>query len=183
MQFRKVLPLLLSIGLLIVLLMKPKKSKTKISANFTEGEFDIGPGTPAEIRNNVYRLVANVLQPAREFLALPIGISSGYRSAAHNEDVGGAKTSQHIKGQAADIYPIPNNEENRRVLLKIIKNAGNFDQLISYPPGFPGYKYGGIHVSYNEGKNRQQVIIKSLASPKEKEAGLIDKMLNALGIY
>ena len=33
----------------------------------------------------------------------PITITSGYRTAAHNKSVGGAKSSQHLLGRAADI--------------------------------------------------------------------------------
>lgn len=33
----------------------------------------------------------------------PIMITSGYRCAKHNAEVGGAHNSQHVKGQAADI--------------------------------------------------------------------------------
>lgn len=52
------------------------------------------------------RLCEVVLEPARELWGCPIGISSGYRSAAVNSAVGGAPDSQHLKGQAADIFPV-----------------------------------------------------------------------------
>lgn len=44
-----------------------------------------------------------LLQAIREHFGKPITITSGYRTAAHNAAVGGAKSSQHLLGKAADI--------------------------------------------------------------------------------
>jgi hypothetical protein len=75
-------------------------------------------------------------------------ISSGYRSEQLNKAVGGAKTSQHMTGCAADIVC----SEPRR-LFDIIKANGKFDQLLWEHAG----KTQWIHVSYKpNGKNRQQ---------------------------
>jgi len=43
------------------------------------------------------------LQMMRNELGKPIRISSGYRCKEHNKKVGGAGSSQHLKGTAADI--------------------------------------------------------------------------------
>lgn len=44
-----------------------------------------------------------VLQCIREHFGKPVTTTSGYRTAAHNAAVGGAKSSQHLYGRAADI--------------------------------------------------------------------------------
>lgn len=50
------------------------------------------------------RLVAR-LEILRAQLGKPISIVSGYRCPVHNAQVGGAKNSQHLAGQAADLKP------------------------------------------------------------------------------
>ena len=49
------------------------------------------------------RLVALVLDPLRADLGRPVRVTSGYRSPAVNAQVGGSATSQHLRGEAADI--------------------------------------------------------------------------------
>ena len=44
-----------------------------------------------------------LLQCIREHFGKAVTITSGYRTAAHNAAVGGAKSSQHLLGRAADI--------------------------------------------------------------------------------
>lgn len=45
----------------------------------------------------------NKLEQLRSALGKPIIITSGYRCPKHNKNVGGAKHSQHMNGNAADI--------------------------------------------------------------------------------
>lgn len=62
-----------------------------------------------QVINSLQNLCINFLEPLRSKLAekygktLPIIVSSGYRSAALNKEVGGAPNSQHLTGEAVDI--------------------------------------------------------------------------------
>jgi zinc D-Ala-D-Ala carboxypeptidase len=96
-------------------------------------------------------LVTNVLQPVRTIYGKPIKLNSGYRSTKVNTSVGGVSSSQHLKGEAADIT-CGNNQE----LFNLIIEHGVFDQLI--------WEFGTddqpdwIHVSYSLNRNRKNVL-------------------------
>ena len=107
-------------------------------------------------KKNLEALVKNVLDPAREEYCKPILVSSGFRCEEVNTLVGGAHNSQHLKGEAADIYTNEGPEGNLKVA-NIIIARGQFDQLI-----FEGVRSDGlprwIHVSWKRnGHNRKQV--------------------------
>ena len=109
------------------------------------------PNVPnAEQVKNLKHLCENVLQPLRDHLGKPVVINSGFRSQAVNMAVGGAKNSQHTKGEAADIkckdYPYA-----KKIYAWIMDNL-EFDQLILERNGNAVW----VHVSYRAGKNRQQ---------------------------
>lgn len=76
----------------------------KLSANFSLSEFESKDGAPMppDVRANVERLATH-LQVLRDTIKLPITITSGYRSPAHNKKIGGAPQSYHTRGMAADI--------------------------------------------------------------------------------
>lgn len=56
----------------------------------------------SQIHFNLKRLCIEVLQPLRDTLG-PVTIISGYRPEKLNTLIGGAPTSQHVTGHAADI--------------------------------------------------------------------------------
>lgn len=101
-----------------------------------------------EIFNNLRTLVYNVLDPARELLGAPIIVNSCYRCPKVNKLVGGVKNSQHMLGEAADIYCKPQYMEK---LWNILKHLPH-DQLIMYK------NKNFYHVSYREGNNRNQTL-------------------------
>jgi len=100
-------------------------------------------------------LVVNVLQPIRDHYAKGVKVNSGYRSPQVNASVGGSLTSDHCKGQAADIeIPGVANAE----LAEYIKDTLQFTQLILefYTPGVPDS--GWVHVSYDPANLKKQVM-------------------------
>lgn len=48
-------------------------------------------------------LCENILEPLRTLVEKPINVSSGFRNPTVNSLVGGSPTSQHMRGEAADI--------------------------------------------------------------------------------
>ncbi len=53
--------------------------------------------------DNLKHLAETVLEPLRVSYGKPIYVNSGFRSKTLNKAIGGATTSQHLDGQAADI--------------------------------------------------------------------------------
>ena len=66
-------------------------------------------------------LASTLLQPVRDFWG-GVSVTSGYRGAAVNARVGGSSTSQHCKGEAADIVPLEATCE--QVFRWIVKDSG-----------------------------------------------------------
>ena len=107
--------------------------------------------------NNMCYLVNNLLQPLREQLCKPIIINSCYRGKQLNEAVNGSKTSQHCKGQAADIEIKGMSNYD---LACHIRDNYEFDQLIlEYANNLVNDKNSGwVHVSLKENENRKQCL-------------------------
>ena len=104
---------------------------------------------PADtIRDNLRLLCENVLEKIRTAINQPLHISSGYRCERLNEKIGGSETSQHCKGQAADVECNLTAEQ----LYQVIKHSDiKFDQLIQ--------EFGQwVHISYSPFNNRQQCL-------------------------
>lgn len=107
--------------------------------------------TDKNILLNMKALFVKVLDPVRKAYGKPITISSGYRCPELNKAVGGVATSQHMKGEAADI-DCGSKEENRKIF-DLIKKLGVYDQLIDE------HDFDWVHVSYKRiGYNRNQIL-------------------------
>ena len=108
-----------------------------------------------EIIANLTVLCEQVLQPLRDAYGVGIKVNSGYRSLDVNAAVGGSRTSDHCKGQAADIEiaGVPNVE-----LAQYIADNFEFTQLILefYTQGIPDS--GWVHVSYDSNNLKRQVM-------------------------
>jgi zinc D-Ala-D-Ala carboxypeptidase len=102
----------------------------------------------AEQKEALRLLAVNILQPARDALG-PIRVTSGFRNAKVNAAVGGSRTSQHTKAEAADLQC-----DDNAALFKFIKTL-DFDQLI--------WEFGDkeqpdwVHVSFSK-RNRKEVL-------------------------
>ena len=109
--------------------------------------------TPEAVEN-LTRLVEAVLDPLRDKYGYPIHVSSGYRCPRLNKAVGGEKTSQHLTGEAADIYV--GNPRDKAMLFSMIYYLLPYDQLIweRGDDNAPAW----IHVSYREGNNRMECL-------------------------
>ena len=128
----------------------------KITTNFTLSELTT---TKTGIENKPTRqqidalitLCDKVLQPLRDMYGAPIHVTSGYRSPAVNKAVGGARNSQHLLGEAADITVY--SRAGNKKLFEIIRDHLSYDQLINERD------YSWIHVSFkSEGGNRRQIL-------------------------
>ena len=101
------------------------------------------------------QLCEHVLEPLRCRYGA-ITITSGYRCRKLNRVVGGAVNSQHLRGEAADIF-IPSTETGRKYF-EFIRYHTPFDQLIWEPRGalFPRW----LHVSFTlRRKNRVEILV------------------------
>jgi hypothetical protein len=107
-------------------------------------------------------LCARVLEPLRAHYG-PVHINSGYRCPDLNKAVGGAVTSQHCLGQAADIE-VPG-VANGDLAAWVAANL-DFDQVIleCYRKGHPNS--GWVHVSYKDSGNRKTTLTATVVSGK-----------------
>ena len=71
----------------------------------------------------------------RNVLGKPLIINSGYRTQKHNEEVGGAKNSQHCLMQAVDVRINDDSEglEGLMFNLRTYSEFLSFGQIIAYP--------------------------------------------------
>lgn len=101
-------------------------------------------------RNALIALIDTVLDPLRKAWGKPILVNSGYRCPALNNAVGGKPSSQHLRGEAADITT-GSPQSNKQLYDLAISLRLPIDQLI----GERGYTW--LHISHKaSGYNRHQ---------------------------
>lgn len=136
----------------------------KLTAHFALAEFTRSESakrhgvsnepTPDHLEN-IKVLCEKVLEPIRAKFG-PLNLSSGYRSKVLNHYIGGSLSSQHCEGKAADIDMDGMGGASNTEIFNYIKDSLEFDQLI--------WEFGDnnkpdwVHVSYNAGKNRKQIL-------------------------
>lgn len=101
-------------------------------------------------------LCEKVFEPLRNHFAVPIHISSGYRSITLNTAVRGSSSSQHCKGEAIDLDADRYGNITNAQIFAYIKENIIFDQMI--------WEFGNssepdwVHVSYKKTRNRGQIL-------------------------
>jgi zinc D-Ala-D-Ala carboxypeptidase len=106
---------------------------------------------------NLRALAENVFQPLRDGLAVPIFVSSGYRSPDLNRAIGGARRSQHMEGRALDLDADVFGGVTNADIFNYIRENLEFDQLV--------WEFGTddnpdwVHVSFiYDGPNRKRCL-------------------------
>jgi len=136
----------------------------QLTDNFTLSEFTKSQtamrlnidNTPTE--NDIRFMILlsmSVLEPVRKHFKIPFSLNSGFRCQELNKAIGSSSTSQHTKGQAADIeVPGVSNYDLAVWIAKYLM----FDQIIleHYKVGYP--HSGWVHVSLKQHGNRQEVL-------------------------
>lgn len=79
-------------------------------------------------------------------VAGPLRVTSGYRSPEVNDAIGGSRTSQHARGEAADVIPVNGRPQAWAHLLRLMAAPAllPIDQAILYEDA------PHIHVSYTQ---------------------------------
>jgi len=134
-----------------------------LSEHFTLGEMvrsgtavslGIGNNPDAEAVENMRVLCVEVLEPLRRRYGRII-VTSGYRCKELNKAVGGARNSQHLRGEAADIYV--SGQEMCGKYADFLRHNTDFDQMIQEPVGVKNKRW--LHVSHTRRRaNRHQEI-------------------------
>lgn len=110
--------------------------------------FDIDNTPPPRVVERMKLLCAKVLEPLRAIIKQPIIISSGFRCVELNSVLpGSSRQSQHMKGEAADIF-VP--EMKLEDLFQTIITADlPYDQVIQ--------EGTWVHVSWKEIPRKQRL--------------------------
>ena len=165
--------------------LSPHFELREFTDSLTARKYGIANVPSPEAVENLRALCVHTLEPLREALGLPIIITSGFRTKALNDKLAhSSERSQHMQGQAADLYVVQGSSQGsgaggtwtseatkssakvqgrRELLIKafreILTNPKiDFDQLILYP--------SFIHVSYVSSKANRRGILKAQGNGK-----------------
>lgn len=106
---------------------------------------------PKGVIENAIKLTENILQPLRDAYGKSITVNCCYRCPRLNLAVGGVVSSQHLDAKAADITA-GSQAENKKLFDLIQSLNLPFDQLIDEK------NYSWIHVSFDQARNRKQIL-------------------------
>lgn len=97
----------------------------QITENFSLREFQC----PCCHTVMLHPKLAASLQKLREAWGRPLTVTSGYRCARHNAEVGGVPNSRHMRGIAADVA-VPRAEQEK---FRTLARAAGFSKILPYP--------------------------------------------------
>lgn len=123
----------------------------RLSKNFVLGEFAKVEPTKEQFQN-MKHVVNTVIQPLRDYLGVPIIPTSGIRTPEKNTDIGGAKNSQHLNGEAVDFVIKGVSNETILEILRQMKYP--VDQVIDEQVYKDGKLKKWMHVSAKKSNNR-----------------------------
>lgn len=125
-----------------------KDGERRLAPDFKVREFRCRDGTDTIL---VDEALTMVLQCIREHFGKAVTITSGYRTAAHNAAVGGAKSSQHLLGRAADIQVAGTSVEDVAAYAEsLMPDWGGVGRY----PVKAGRATGRVHVDTRQNKSR-----------------------------
>ena len=123
----------------------------ELVASDTATRMGIDNSPDEEVEKKLRLLATSILQPLRDRYGKPITVTSGYRCSKLNKAVGGVSTSQHLKGEAADLVT-----DDVKALFNLAKKRvedGEIQvgQLID--------EYGRwVHISLPDKKHKNQIL-------------------------
>jgi len=127
--------------------------------------------TPNQKELECMKLLAeNVFEPLRQWVGGPIKVNSFFRSVALNEEIGGASSSQHCKGQAIDIDDVYGCKTNAEMYNWIKENL-DFDQMI--------WEFGTdtqpnwVHISYVSKEDNRNKCLKAYKENRQTKYRVI----------
>jgi zinc D-Ala-D-Ala carboxypeptidase len=144
---------------------------TKLAPNFDLSEFvrtstGLDNIPPPEVVKALELLAMNVLQPLRNAVVkrfpnatVAVNITSGYRSPEVNAAVpGSSSTSQHPKGEAADLNITVDGRRltNQQIIDIVRQERIPYDQMIDEQLTRGGQISKWVHLSYSNSKLRRQ---------------------------
>ena len=138
-------------------------NQARLSEHFVLGEFTKSGSHPEVYNIPSHEAIANLkrlcgwLEELRKRSGTPIRINSGYRSPQLNRKIGGAATSNHLTGCAADIK-VAGMEQALRYAVILLDYADEsnqeFDELL-----IEKNRYGAIwvHFAVRPSNNRRKI--------------------------
>ncbi|MEU4482733.1 D-Ala-D-Ala carboxypeptidase family metallohydrolase [Micromonospora sp. NPDC023966] len=124
-------------------------SYTELDNGCGKGGWSGGPLSSTATRGMALRTMWKLEALRRSLGDTPLYVTSGFRSIACNQQVGGASDSQHLYGDAADLT------SRNRTLCQVAQSARNHGFSGLYGPGYPDHS-DHVHVDSRRENNQDR---------------------------